>query len=246
LSLAAVLSGCAGPKVFAPGGFYASPEAALRSLAASGITGPITATARIEIRRYDERYPTKVAMMMQRPAQLRLESIPLLGPPDFFLSIDGGELCVFLPGKGAFYRGRATAANLSRFFPLALPAADIVSLLLGQPPEETASYLRGETEGGHYRIDRYAGSEKTGSCWIDPAGDLLVRLQRLREGEKVALTAEFADPIRVGTGFMPQRVTLNSGGATLTIRYTEILPSEDDAAAFALPIPEGVTPLPLD
>ncbi|MDA8125262.1 MAG: DUF4292 domain-containing protein [Deltaproteobacteria bacterium] len=247
LFLAATLAGCTSARVAPAVSPYASPEIALRSLAATDVKGPITATARIEIRRFGQRYPAKLALMLQKPARLRLESIPLFGPPDLFLSIDGDELRVFIPERGAFYRGKATATNLSRFFPLALPAADIVSLLLGQlPEEETASALQGEMEEGLYRVERYAGGEKTGSCWIDPAEDRLVRFQKGTEGESAALTAEFADPIRLGAAIMPQQVILGGGGGTLTIRYTEIRLSEDDRPAFALPIPEGVTATALD
>jgi len=177
-----------------------------------------------------------------------MESIPFLGPPDFFLSIDDGELRVFSPGNngGTFYIGRSTARNVHRFLPLALPASDMVSLLMGQPPkmEDTPS-RRGEWEDGLYRVDQYIAGEKTLSFWIDPAGDLLRRVRASTEGGNIAYTAEFADHTSLGSYFLPQRVTITGEAVSLSLRYTEVR-WENDIESFALPIPEGLVPISLD
>ena len=241
-------SGCAGGRIASPGATYDSPETALRELAASIATGTITATARIEISYHGERYPLKAAMMMRRPADLRLESIPLLGPPDFFLSIEGGELRVFLPGKGTFYSGPATRWNISRFLHLPLPAAEIVAILMGRLPEEWegSNNWQGEQEEEYYRVDRYLAGKKICSLWIDPVRDLLIRVRAFTEGEEIAYTADFADHARVGNGFLPHRVTIAGEGVSLALRYTEMSLLDDDAASFALPVPVGITPIPLE
>jgi hypothetical protein len=241
-------AGCTGGRIAVPGGAaYALPEAALHALAASCPIGTVTATARIEITNHGERYPLKAAMMMRRPADLRIESIPLLGPPDFFLSIDGGELRVFLPGKGAFYTGPAASWSISRFFPLTLPAAEIVSLLMGRAPEEgqAASSWAGESEDGLYRVDQYRDGRKIRSLWLDPARGVLIRARSFTGNEGIGYTADFAEHTRVGTGFMPQRLTISSETVSLALRYTEISMLDDDAASFTLPIPEGIAPIPL-
>jgi hypothetical protein len=247
MTLGPLLSGCAGRRVATPGMGYLSPEAAFRALAESdpGIQ-TITVTARIEINSR-ERHFLKAALMMRKPAHLRLESIPLLGPPDFFLSIDAGEIRVFLPEKRVFYADRATEGNLSRFFPLALPAAEMVSLLMGRLPvtEDRASYWRGEWEEGMYRIDQYRAEGKILSLWIDPEGDLLRRIRTFTEEGSIAYTAEFAEHARAGEGFLPQRLTITREGVSLAVRYTDIR-LDNGGESFALPVPEGITPLPLD
>ncbi|HUV06346.1 MAG TPA: DUF4292 domain-containing protein [Spirochaetia bacterium] len=251
-ALGPALFGCAGKRVVPsppPGGAYLSPEDALRALAASTPSDQtLTVTARIEINSHGERRPLKAALMMKRPAQLRLESIPLLGPPDFFLSIDAGELRVFSPGKdgGIFYAGRATARNVYRFFPLVLPATDMISLLMGHPPRmEEASSWRGEWEEGLYRVDQYIAGEKILSLWIDPVGNFLLRVRAFTEGGTIAYTAEFAEHTSVGTHFLPQLLTITGEAVSLTLRYTEFR-LDNDAEPFALPIPEGIVPIPLD
>jgi hypothetical protein len=251
-ALGPALSGCAGRSVIPsppPGGAYISPEDALRALAASTPGDQtLTVTARIEMKNLSERRTLKAALMMRRPAHLRMESVPLLGPPDFFLSIDAGELRVFFPGKdgGSFYAGGATARNVYRFLPLAMPAADMVSLLMGHPPRmEEVSSRRGEWEERLYRIDQYTAGEKILSLWINPVGDLLIKVRAFTEGGNIAYTAEFAEHTSVGTHLLPQLLTITGEAVSLTLRYTEVR-LDNDGESFALPVPEGIVPIPLD
>ncbi|MBA4421989.1 MAG: hypothetical protein C0390_02665 [Syntrophus sp. (in: bacteria)] len=248
MALGSLLTGCAGRRVPLSESEYFSPEAALKALASSDPGGrTITVTARMEINSRGERHLLKAALMIRRPAHLRLESIPLFGPPDFFLSIDAGEIRVFLPGKEAFYADRATEGNLSRFFPLALPASEIVSLLMGRLPEteETVSSWRGEWEDGMYRVDQYRDGREIRSVWIDPAGNLLRRIRTFTKGGSIAYSADFAEHARTGEGFLPQRLTIAKEGMSLAVRYTDVR-LDNDGESFALPVPEGITPLPLD
>lgn len=248
MTLGSLLPGCAGRRVPLYESEYLSPEAALRALAPSDPGDrTITVTARMEINSRGERHLLKAALMMRRPAHLRLESIPLFGPPDFFLSIDAGEIRVFLPGKGVFYADRATGGNLSRFFPLALPASEIVSLLMGRLPEteETLSSWRGKWEDGMYRVDQYRAGGKIRSLWIDPAGNLLRRIRTFTEGGDIAYSAEFTEHARTGEGFLPQRLTITKEGVSLAVRYTDVR-LDNDGEPFALPLPKGITPLPFD
>lgn len=249
MALGSIITGCAGTgrRVPLSGSEYLTPEAALRTLAASDPGGrTITVTARMEINNRGERHLLKSALMMKRPEQLRLESIPLFGPPDFFLSIDAGEIRVFLPGKETFYADRATEGNLSRFFPLALPASEIVSLLMGRLPEteETVSSRRGEWEDDMYRVDQYRDGGKIRSLWIDPAGNLLQRIRTFTEEGSTAYSAEFTEHARTGQGFLPQRLTITKGGVSLAVSYSDVR-LDNDGESFALPVPEGITPLPL-
>lgn len=250
--LGLALSGCAGLTVSARPAPYDTPESALRAIAASGfVDEAVAATASILIDRNGEKYPLKVALLMKRPADLRLESIPLLGPPDFFLSVSGGELRAFLPGKGggSFYIGRVTPRNLSRFFPLALQADEMIPLLMGITPAggEAPFSLSGEWEGELYRVDRREAGRKVLSVWIDPAVNLTTRIRTFGEGETAAYTADFSEHARVGKGFLPRRVVISGDSLPeLTVRYNDPRQIASDEASFSLPIPEGVTVIYLD
>ncbi len=178
-------------------------------------TQAFTATTRIEINHHGNRYPLKVAVMMKRPAFLRVESIPLMGPPDFYLSIAEGELRVFLPGKGAFYTGRATPRNISRFFPVSMPAADMISLLMGVPPEdaEEMQSLGGRT-GRRALPCRSVPVGKEDALPVDRSGGRTAHPvpEVHGRGNGIVYTADFADHVRIGEGFLPQQVTIRDGG----------------------------------
>lgn len=245
-----ILSGCAGPRAIAHRTSYPSPESALRALAASAAADrTLTATARIEISHQGTRYPLKIAVMMKRPGSLRVESIPLLGPPDFFLSIAEGELRVYLPKENVFYIGRAVPGNISKFFPLSLPIEETLSLMMGIAPENRQEpyVLHGEEEGRYYRVDGYRSDRKTRSWWIDPSGDRLVRIRTFAEPETVVYEATFGEHVPVGDGFMPERLSITGDNmVSLSLRYTGIREIAADPDSLPLPLPEGVVPTLLD
>jgi hypothetical protein len=247
-SIGLFLSGCAGGGKSVRIGEADEAGVALRHLAALAPSETITATARIDITAHAERRPLKAAMLMKKPASVRLESIPLMGPPDLFLTIGGGELRVFLPGKGAFYRGKATERNIARFFPLALPPDELVSLLMGQVPDNGEDSLSwdGRREDGLYRIDQYRAARRIRSLWIDPSEGFLTRVRTYAQEGEIAYTADLSGHTRVGSGFMPERLTISGGDVTMVLRYTEILPFDDDETLFVLPVPEGIAPISLD
>ena len=252
-----VLVGCAGRLAAttpASSRSYSSPEAALRAISASAPAATITATARIEISRNGGHPSLKVALMMRKPAFLRVESIPLMGPPDFLLSAANGQLRVFLAGQGegTFYIGQATQQNLSRFFPLSLPPQELVSLLLGEvwPVEDNGTsffFLRGEQEKNLYRVDQYSGERMLRSLWIDPAGDILVKLRIFAKNGDSSYTADFADHTRVGEGLIPRKITLSqTSSPSMTLRYTDLQQVTDNTVVFPLSVPEGIKPTSLD
>jgi len=68
------------------------------------------------------------------PDQLRAEILSPFGTPLLVMTGSGSELAVLVPGENLFYFGRATAENLQRFTRLSLRLADLVNILLFQPP----------------------------------------------------------------------------------------------------------------
>jgi len=243
-----LLSGCAAVKPAVPSVTYVSPEAALGALSLPVPSAALTATARIEILTRSERYPLKAALILKEPASLRLESIPLLGPPDFVLTLHDGQLRAYFPQRGTFYAGPATPRTLSRFLPLAMPPAEIVPLMMGRPPAEdplARPVLKGGKEEGLYRVDQIVLGAKARSLWIDPAGGRLAKVRTFAADGRVLYTAEFDEHIRVGNAWTPQRLVITGQDGSVRIAYTDIAPLEEEADVFVL-LPEGITPIPLD
>jgi len=75
-------------------------------------------------------------MLLQKPDHLRTDALTGFGQLILQLTSDGEELSVFLnttvPGR--FFRGVASAENISRFIRIPLAVTDLLSLLLYSPP----------------------------------------------------------------------------------------------------------------
>ena len=93
----------------------------LRTLARLAYDGP------------DERGHARQAMLVMRPARLRIEVLSPLGTV-FVLAADDGALAAYARNEATLYRGRATRANLQRYARVTLDVNDAVDLLLGTPP----------------------------------------------------------------------------------------------------------------
>jgi hypothetical protein len=121
----------------------------------------------------------------------------------------------------------------------------MVSLLMGRLPEaeETVSVRQGKWEDGLYRVEKYRSGRKILSVWIDPAGDLLRRIQTYTEAGNVAYTAEFME--HAGEGSLPRRIKITQGAVSLDVRYTDVR-LDNGGEPFALPVPEGITPRPFE
>ncbi len=242
-----LLSGCATVKTAVPSVTYVSPEAALGALTLPVPSPALAATARIEILARSERYPLKAALILKEPASLRMESIPLLGPPDFFLTVNDGQLRAYLPPKGTFYVGPAPSR------PLTLPPPCLASSRnrlpdLGHAPgkslrpdglaggEEEGLYPRGPDRPGHkdpFPLDRSGRGR-------------LMKVRTFAADGGILYTAEFDEHIRIGNAWIPRRLVIAGQDGSVRVSYTDIAPLDDDADVFVLPIPEGISPTPLD
>jgi hypothetical protein len=211
------------------------------------LNGVVTATAKIDIVKDGKKYPLKAALMIKRPDSLRLESLPLFGPPDFFLAMNKGDLQIFMPGRSCFCTGRATPENIGKYLYVTIGGAELVSLLLGRPAIDAAEAgLTGRQEERLYRIDRNRADNERLSIWLDPSINRIVRLSLAMGGKRV-YDAAFEKHLTAKGLVMPQQITLaGRPGTELTIRYSDIRQSADAEASFDLPVPEGLTPTPLE
>ena len=232
-----------------------SPSAVLEKIdSSSRFHDGVKAIARIEVNTPEGRYPLKAALMLKRPSSLRLESIPLIGPADLFLTVHEDVLKVFVPEKGKFYIGKATKMNLARFLPVAatgLEIEDMTSILIGTHPEikgQTIT-LDGSSDGTLYRLDILSENRKIQSLWID-AEKRLVRIDLFAGDNSRLCSARFIGWDCVDNVPLPDNITIAYGDndkPDIIIRYVDIgLAKGIDAAVFNLKPPPGVIPISLD
>ena len=246
LSLFLAFPGCAPRRVTVP---FKYPEDVLKNISRTdNLKNTLKAFARIVVNTSKGRYAMKVAMVVKRPSFLRVEAIPVIGPTNFFLSVSGNSLKVFLPKKEEFYIGQATRENLAMFFPLNLKVEDIVSMLFGTPPHVKGENitLLGSIEGELYRIDVISQDKKVQSLWVN-FHDNLVRIETLDDDGRILYSARFENHCQIGGISFPGKVIITTGEThklSANISYSNIHFSQDaDGDLFDLNIPAGIKPI---
>lgn len=230
------------------------PPAVLeKAMARHGSKITLKALADMEIHVMGKRYPLRMALLMKGPDGLRMEAIPLIGPPDFMLSTQADRLQVFVPQKGEFYTGQASK-HLSRFVPIPIPVRDMVALLMGAyPPLRPGDCFSPATSAGDLQqIDvRTGNGEIRQSLWIKWPEQRLMKLRSVGGSEEIDYTVVFSDHATVDQVDIPGKIIIRSGGSsgmqkTITVRYTDVeVTSEAENSSLELPVPPGVKPLEL-
>lgn len=203
------------------------------------------AIASIQVTTPTGAYPLKLAVLLRRPASMRVEAIPVLGPPNFYLAIHEDRLKALLPEKNEFYAGRATRENIAMFLPLRIDVESLVSLLMGIPPVVAAKDPQREasTEKDSCRIDIRAGGGRIQSLRVRPADGLIEGIDVYNGGEKPLYRVRYEDFLQSGEFATPRKITIVSeeDRTTLTIRYAEVeWSAEEDKTAFDLKVPPGM------
>ncbi|MDD5168689.1 MAG: DUF4292 domain-containing protein [Syntrophales bacterium] len=253
-SVLVFLTGCATAPKTAELTVCQPPMDVLGKTVTAGIRkGTMKVLADMEIQAMGKKYPARMAIMARGPQQLRMEAIPLFGPPDFMLSITGDRMRVFLPEKGEFYVGDS-AKHLSCFIPLPIDVLDIVPVLMGGfPPIKKGDCFSQEVpEGDLRRVDVLSpGGDIRMSLWLKWPDQDLIRFKKYGEDDKPEYTVVFSNHTLVNEISMPEKIVIRKGGIasinqTITIRYSDLeFTGNGEQEIFDLPIPAGLTPINL-
>lgn len=211
-------------------------------------TDILSAVAQIDLVTSAGYYPVRAALIIKKPSYLRLELLPLMGTPDFFLSATPQEMRILLPAKGECYRGAPTGHNLSRFLPWKFNVEDIVAILAGTYPPLTGgdvTYLR-YPEGNNLLIEMKARSGIAQTVRVGSNGRLN-NLKRFDENGKLLYSAEFADYETGGTIAGKISVSMADGVTSIIVKYSDLkIEKEKDLSIFDLPVPPGFKIIDMD
>jgi hypothetical protein len=141
LLLAALLAGCA---TLPP----PTPQAVARARAAQSYSGRV----RVSLRARDFRARTPVLIALARPDMLRVE-VPGPAGARLVTVAGGGQLVAVFPAERAVFRGAASALDLEALLGVALTPAEVLDLLLGQPPPRLARYEARWKDGLPIRVE---------------------------------------------------------------------------------------------
>jgi len=195
-------------------------------------------------------FRTQQVILAKRPAFLRLETLSLLGNPQFYLVTNGQDLSMYNPGENRYYRGRANARYFSSLLPLPLDPEEIVALLLGSfaiLPHGEAS-VRSDPQEKLWILDLNDSSQgTTQTLGVEPqSGQVFYTEYRFRG---ITRRLSFEDFRSSANHSFPYRILFDSSESRthLTVEYTdvEINPAWTDED-FHLPVPRGAQILPLE
>lgn len=230
-----------------------SPEYVLRKIRQkdqerTGLQG----TAKLTVDAPNCKYARKIAIIVKRPAYLRLEAIPYFGTPDFLLSVNDGILKVFLPGENRFYIGRSTKETLFSFFRIMLDATEIIPILTGTVPPMIPgdARLNSKMTESRYRIDATNEGNIFSSLWVDLEDETVKRITLYDSHGNTRYSAAYEDYRYIGKALFPHKIVITMEKPKkmqATIRYSHVQPMQGDhEELFDLPIPEGIQPIVIE
>jgi len=208
----------------------------------------LSATAQLDLVTSHGYHPVRVAIVMKKPSYLRLELLPIIGTPDFFLSSSPAEMCIFIPSRGEFYRGKPTAANLAHFLPWQFNIEDMVMIFTGTYPPIIDGIISYQSyqEKNSLRIEMKSPSDKSQILWVGENNRLL-KFASLNEFGQEIYHVNYEDYRPESP--VPGKITINmaDGITSISVKYSELkIEKATTLAIFDLKMPAGMKLILLD
>lgn len=190
----------------------------------------------------------RAAMVIKKPSYLRLELLPVIGTPDFFLVATPVQMSIFIPSRDEFYRGKPTAANLAQFLSWNFNIEDIVMILSGAypslPQKDVSS--RSYQEGNFLRIETKSKSGSSQIIWIGEKGRLSKYIRNDESGKEI-YRVQYKDYEQGSSIAGKITISMADGVNSLSVKYSDLkIEPAADLSIFELPVPEGTKTIPLD
>ena len=245
LLLSMLIFGCAGKSVIGSG----LPPKPLELIARTiSETDRIVATAQIDLMTAQGHYPLRAALIIQKPSYLRLEMLPVIGTPDFFLTATPEALRIFIPSQGELYSGKPSAENLARFLPWALNIEDMVMILSCAYPPLVGKHLpyTSYEEAGLLRIDMKTGYGPSQTIWMENDGRMARLIRHSPDGREI-YSVRYED-YAVGSP-LAGKITIQwaDNVTSVCVKYSDLkVEKANDFSIFELPVPADIKVIKMD
>ncbi len=248
LLLSAFACGCASSVPMAPAPVLSPEKALMRVTQAITLDDRIVATASIDVVTAQGHYPVRTALVLQKPSYLRLELMPVIGTPDFFLAATPDEMKIFVPSRAEFYVGKPTAAHMAHFLPWALNIEDIVMIFSGAYPPLIGNNLSyaSSAENDLWRVEMRTSAGPSQIVWMEKNGRLAKLVRNGADGKEV-YSVQYEDYDQ--GKFLAGKISIKMADSVtaLTVKYTDVaIEKAKDLAVFQLPVPAGMKIINLD
>ena len=208
----------------------------------------LSATAQIALVTLHGYQPARAAMILKKPSYLRLELIPVIGTPDFFLAASPEKMSIFIPSRGEYYRGLPTVANLERFLPWKFNMEDLVMILTGSYPslKEKVMTYQSYRENDFLRIEMKAQSGCSQIIWLGENNRLRKLVFNDAQGKEI-YNVQYDGYGSPGSLAREITISMADGITSLSIKYSSVkIEKATDLSIFDLPIPANVKVIMLD
>ena len=208
----------------------------------------LSAVAQIDLVTNQGYQQFKAAIVIKKPSYLRLELLPVIGTPDFFLTATPVVMNIFIPSQGAFYSGKPTGANLAQFLPLDFNIEDIVMILSGSYPTLTEKEVSSQSylDNNFLRIEMKTKSGSSQIIWIGEK-NRLSKYMRNDESGKEIYSVQYEDYQQ--ESIIAGKITIKMADdvTSIAIKYSGLkIETAADLSIFELPVPEGIKTILLD
>lgn len=247
--LALMLSGCPAHRIqFGPQGEITDPEALLKLISEQEAkVVSLNGEAKVHLRTPEAKGAFSLFVAISRPALVHLEPLDFFGRPQGVLVVNDGRFGLYQAQENRFYAGPASPANVSRFLPIALPAPELVQVMLGSVPRipHEKAELQTDVKCGCYVLTLHRGGVSQ-RLEVDPRS---YRVTRSEVRGVDAYDLQLEDLAQYGTLTFPRRITLSAEAAKVEVElhYGDVtLNQAPDLTLFDLEPPEGATVVPVD
>ncbi len=243
LALAAGAGGCV--RRIPPPDLSSDPAELLAAVkAAQAGAARVEGRARVAVEAPEGAGGVEQYLAAEKPGRVRVESYDFFGNVLSVLAVDGGELRLYDAKEKVFYRGPATAENIGRLVPVALPPEALATLLCGSAPLLDGEPVSAVPGNGTWVLTLRRGAVRQ-VLEIGP-GAAVISSRLRRDGPDgpapTGLEADFSDfkargGVRVPTG-VEARAPVS--GVSLSLRWKELAVNAPvDPALFTLAPPLG-------
>lgn len=188
-----------------------------------------------------------IFVSVTHPSLVYLEQLDFFGRPQGALVTDGERFGLYLAQEGRYYRGPASAANLSRFLPIVIPPRELAAILLGRAPRIPAesSVMSFDEQRQQLVLTLTRGPVKQ-TLWVQPPS---YRVVKSTAENLAAYDLAFDDLVKEQGLTLPRKAILDAAAAQthVELAWKEVALNEaPDLSLYQFEPPEGVPVVEVD
>ena len=170
------------------------------------------ALARVDYSGPEGKHNFQEAVVVQRPNQLRLETLTFLGAI-LIVTVNDQEIVGYHPREGVMLRGQSSKENLLRYTQLPLELSEVTSLLVGLPPVDANAPA---TQDGNALVFGSNGG-KQDRVAFESQLPVPTQWQRFSAAGEIELVTRFSDYVQTSVGLFPSRIQVEAPAQKKTV-----------------------------